>query len=118
MEKSKSNEPSELKDVRGALDIVMDKKVREYHVNIETKYVAEDRRLIECSSDMNVTIDFLHISEGRNIMDVHITRRENNYGLTDMPEEYLQLMDQVSDIQAHLTLAIDRYGTHKKRAEI
>lgn len=54
MEKSKSNEPSELKDVRGALDIVMDKKVREYHVNIETKYVAEDRRLIECSSDMNI----------------------------------------------------------------
>lgn len=113
MEKSKSNEPSELKDVRGALDIVMDKKVREYHVNIETKYVAEDRRLIECSSDMNVTIDFLHISEGRNIMDVHITRRENNYGLTNMPEEYLQLMDQVNDIQAHLTLAIDRYGRIK-----
>ena len=113
MEKSKPNEPSELKDVRGALDIVMDKKVREYHVNIETKYIAEDRRLIECSSDMNVTIDFLHISEGRNIMDVHITRRENNYGLTDMPEEYLQLMDQVNDIQAHLTLAIDRYGRIK-----
>ena len=113
MKKSKSNAPSELEDGRGVLDVVMDKKVREYHVATETKYIVEDRRLIKCSSDMNVTIDFLHISEGRNIMDVHITRRENNYGLTNMPEEYLQLMDQVNDIQAHLTLSIDRYGRIK-----
>ena len=62
---------------------------------------------------MNITIDFLCFSKDHDIMDVHVTRQENNYGLTDMQEEQLRLMDQVSDIQAHLTLAIDRYGRIK-----
>lgn len=113
MKKSKSNAPSELEDGRGVLDVVMDKKVREYHVATETKYIVEDRRLIKCSSDMNITIDFLCFSKDHDIMDVHVTRQENNYGITDMQEEQLRLMDQVSDIQAHLTLAIDRYGRIK-----
>ena len=36
MEKSKSSAPSELKGVRGNLDVVMDKKVREYYVKTRT----------------------------------------------------------------------------------
>ena len=39
MKKSKSNAPSELEDGRGVLDVVMDKKVRDYHVATETKYI-------------------------------------------------------------------------------
>ena len=62
MDKSKSNAPSELKGVRGNLDVVMDKKVREYHVTTKTKYCVSDRPLIECSSDMNVTVDFMLFS--------------------------------------------------------
>ena len=113
MEKSKSNAPGELKGVRGNLDVVMDKKVREYHVTTKTKYCVSDRPLIECSSDMNVTVDFLSISGIHDIMDVKITRQENNYGLECMEEKYLRLMDQVSNIQAHLKLAIDCCGQIK-----
>ncbi len=113
MEKSKSSAPNELKGVRGNLDVVMDKRVREYYVTTKTKYCVCDRPLIECSSEMNVTVDFLSISGIHDIMDVKITRQKNNYGLECMEEKYLRLMDQVSNIQAHLQLAIDSCGQIK-----
>lgn len=59
---------------------------------------------------MNVTVEFLSISGIHDIMDVKITRQENNYGLECMEDKYLRLMDQVSNIQAHLKLAIDCCG--------
>lgn len=113
MDKSKPSAPGNLKDVRGNLEAVMDNEIRTYHVMTKTKYSVCDRSLIECSSGMDITVEIMSISGARDIIDVRIIRQENNYGLECMEEKYLRLMDQVSDIQAHLKLAIDCCGQVK-----